>query len=253
MFAGTQLDYAYNTLDMNNMPFDNSMDYSPVDIQSSMQYSPDIDYLNDIPKNNSEKKVATPASRSTPVSQILQKTKQQESRELRGELREPQEIPNSTNIIYNPNAIDIPKHSPKPQGNTLTTSPQNMYDNMSFNKQFEQQQSLQQAQNYIRKLQEQVQEQSERMQTYNPQKYTEQVYNDEGYFDKIFSKKKEFIKLLQWSFIILFALSLYYFIDHYLQYYINANDFTFEKELCLRCLIPLAILFIVWNLRVFSK
>lgn len=125
-----------------------------------------------------------------------------------------------------------------------------MYDNTTFNKQFEQQQALQQAQAYIRQMEQQMQQRETINKT---ETYVQEKEESVGYFERIFSKKKEFMKLLQWSCIILFAMTMYYFIDHYLQQYITANDMTFERELLVRSLVPLSILFIMWNLRIFSK
>lgn len=74
-----------------------------------------------------------------------------------------------------------------------------------------------------------------------------------SYFDKLFGKKKEMYKILQLSLMITLGLSIHFVIDHYLQKYLAENDMSFERQLILRLLYPVAVLFIVWNLRVFVK
>jgi hypothetical protein len=77
--------------------------------------------------------------------------------------------------------------------------------------------------------------------------------NEQGYFDKLFSKKKEFIKLLQWVLIVLLAIAIHNFVKYYMYQYLASNDFTFERELVIRALYPIGIFFILWNLRIFGK
>lgn len=77
--------------------------------------------------------------------------------------------------------------------------------------------------------------------------------DNQSYFDKLFSKKKELWKALQVTFIILLAISIHFVIDHYLKVYINNTDLSFERELFIRLLYPIAIIFILWNLKTFVK
>lgn len=74
-----------------------------------------------------------------------------------------------------------------------------------------------------------------------------------SYFDKLFGKKKELYKVLQLSLIITLGLSLHFLIDHYLTRYLAEHEMSFERQLILRLLYPAAVLFIIWNLRVFVK
>jgi ABC-type bacteriocin/lantibiotic exporter with double-glycine peptidase domain len=74
-----------------------------------------------------------------------------------------------------------------------------------------------------------------------------------SYFDKLFSKKKELYKILQLSLIITLGISLHFVIDHYLTQYLTDHEMSFERQLILRLLYPAAVLFILWNLRVFVK
>lgn len=76
--------------------------------------------------------------------------------------------------------------------------------------------------------------------------------DSQGYFDKLFSRKKDFLKLLQWVLIVLLAIAIHGFIKYYLYQYLSNGDFSFEREMVIRALYPLGILFILWNLRVFA-
>ena len=74
-----------------------------------------------------------------------------------------------------------------------------------------------------------------------------------SYFDKLFGKKKELYKILQLSLIITLGLSLHYLADHYLGKYLSEREMSFERQLIIRLLYPAAVLFVLWNLRVFVK
>ena len=74
-----------------------------------------------------------------------------------------------------------------------------------------------------------------------------------SYFDKLFGKKKEVYKVLQLSLMITLGISIHFLIDHYLTKYLADNEMSFERQLILRLMYPLAVLFILWNLRVFVK
>ena len=122
---------------------------------------------------------------------------------------------------------------------TAQYSPQNsMYDASVFNKQYDQEQRI------MRAIQELKKRKEESVPSGNAQP---------SYFDKLFGKKKEIGKILQASLIIVLGLSVYFLIDHYLKEYLSNHDLSFERQLFLRLLYPLSILFIIWNLRVFVK
>jgi len=85
------------------------------------------------------------------------------------------------------------------------------------------------------------------------QSNNQQQGESSSYFDKLFSKRKEIYKVLQLSLIITLGLSIHFLIDHYLSKYLADNEMSFERQLILRLMYPLAVLFILWNLRVFVK
>jgi hypothetical protein len=122
------------------------------------------------------------------------------------------------------------------------------FDTDEFNKKYEQQ----------RKISETIQKNSYSQvpQLYNDTNkpiniiYTQQ--KQPSYFDKLISKKKELMKIVQISFIITLGISIYYFIDHYLTFYINSKDFSFERQFLIRLLFPISIIFIIWNLRIYG-
>jgi len=74
-----------------------------------------------------------------------------------------------------------------------------------------------------------------------------------SYFDRLASKKKDLIKFLHSALIIIFALSVHFLIHHYFGWYLSNNDVSFERELILRLLYPIGILFIGWNIMLIFK
>lgn len=85
------------------------------------------------------------------------------------------------------------------------------------------------------------------------QKMIANMEQQAGYFDKLGSKKKDVLRIIQLSLVIVLALSLHFVIDHYLKTYIKNNDLSFERELVLRLLYPIAVVFIIWNMKAFVK
>lgn len=85
------------------------------------------------------------------------------------------------------------------------------------------------------------------------QKLTANMQQQSSYLDKLFAKKKDVLKIIQFSLIIVLAMSIHFIIDHYLRYYIKNNDLTFERELILRLIYPLSIIFIIWNFKTFLR
>jgi len=74
-----------------------------------------------------------------------------------------------------------------------------------------------------------------------------------SYFDRLASKKKDLVKFLHSALIIIFALSVHFLIHHYFGWYLSNNDVSFERELILRLLYPIGILFIGWNIMLIFK
>jgi hypothetical protein len=74
-----------------------------------------------------------------------------------------------------------------------------------------------------------------------------------SYFDRLFGKKKELLRLLQMALIVTLGISLHFLIDFYIKKYISDNEISFERQLIIRIIYPLAVIFLLWNLRVFIK
>lgn len=85
------------------------------------------------------------------------------------------------------------------------------------------------------------------------QRLTASMQQQSSYLDKLFSRKKDLLKITQLSLIVVLALSVHFLVDNYLKNYIKSNDFTFERELIIRLLYPLSVLFILWNLKTFVR
>lgn len=220
MLSGSQLDFAYNTLDIDN-GFEGGNDtFAPAG-------------LNDMILEREK-----PLMPSKQVQQVDRQRQMQMQPEKAADLM-PKGLPIQ--------AKDIPGlHSPQQQQPPVVQSQKKKqqepyYDASSFNKQFEQQQ---QVNAYLKQLQSQQYQQP-------PMQMQQQ--ESQGYFDKLFSKKKEFFKLIQWVLIIVLAISLHFIIKHYLKQYLSGSDLSPEREFMIRALYPIGVLFILWNLRVFSK
>jgi hypothetical protein len=85
------------------------------------------------------------------------------------------------------------------------------------------------------------------------QQLTSNMKQQSSYLDKLFSKKKDLLKIIQLALIVVLALSLHFIIDHYVKNYIESHDLSFERELIIRLLYPVSLVFILWNMKVFVK
>jgi hypothetical protein len=74
-----------------------------------------------------------------------------------------------------------------------------------------------------------------------------------GYLDRLWGKKRDVLKLVMFMLVFMLALSLHWVAKHYMKEYMDANALTTSKEFMFRMLYPCAVLFIVWNMRVFNK
>ena len=129
-----------------------------------------------------------------------------------------------------------PKQSPTPTQQPI------MYDANIFNQRYEQEQRILQMQ------QQQLQQQQQMQQV-----KTKAEANQQSYVDKMFSKKRELVRLLQFVFVIVLALSIHWIIKYYLKDYIEGNEVTRWREFILRMLYPVSIFFILWNLKIFIR
>jgi hypothetical protein len=140
---------------------------------------------------------------------------------------------------------EIPQHAPAPpppkQASPAPKQPPPEEPVYDFNKEFEKMQAA--------KAQYMLQAQAPIVVVPSP---TPAPVDTQGYFDKLFSRKKDFLKLLQWVLIVLLAIAIHGFIKYYLYQYLSNGDFSFEREIVIRALYPLGILFVLWNLRVFA-
>jgi hypothetical protein len=85
------------------------------------------------------------------------------------------------------------------------------------------------------------------------QMITANIQDQTSYIDRLFSKKKDMLRVFQLSLVVVLGISIHFLIDHYLRDYIKNSDLSFERELLLRVLYPVALLFILWNMKAFSK
>lgn len=109
----------------------------------------------------------------------------------------------------------------------------NGFDSAAFHKQFDMQKRQQQANAMMQHYQMPTQH---------------YAAHEDTYWDKLGQKKKDVWRFLQSGLIILFAISIHYLIDHLMRWYLTNNDVSFEREMLLRLLYPVAVIFIAWNI-----
>lgn len=114
------------------------------------------------------------------------------------------------------------------------------FDASSFNKQFDTNQEAMR-----RRMQQQMQQQQ--MQQMMMPAYAYPPHED-GYWDKMVNKKKDIWKFMQSGLIILFAISIHFLIDFLLKHYLETHEISFERELFIRMIYPIAVIFIAWNI-----
>lgn len=77
--------------------------------------------------------------------------------------------------------------------------------------------------------------------------------NSVGYLDKLLSKKRDVTKLIVFSLVVLLALSLHDVLSFYIKQYLDEAALTAIKEFCVRIIYPIVILFVLWNIKAFTK
>lgn len=70
-----------------------------------------------------------------------------------------------------------------------------------------------------------------------------------SYIDKMIGKKKDLVKVISLALIIVLAISTFSFIDFYVKDLSAGSHLTFKQELGIRGLLPLVIVFILWNMK----
>lgn len=74
------------------------------------------------------------------------------------------------------------------------------------------------------------------------------ISQEPSYLDRLGSKKKEVLKFIQSGLIILFAISLHFIVDSYLKHYLHMYDITFGREMIIRILYSVLVVFVAWNI-----
>jgi hypothetical protein len=74
-----------------------------------------------------------------------------------------------------------------------------------------------------------------------------------GYIDKLLSKKKDIMKLVVITMVVLLAMSVHWFACHYLKKYLEDAMLGEGKEFLVRLMYPALVLLLLWNMKVFSK
>jgi len=69
------------------------------------------------------------------------------------------------------------------------------------------------------------------------------------YYDAMVNKRKDVLKMVCISVIILLAISCHNVVDFGLKEFIMNNDFSFKQELGVRMIYPAVVLFLLWNIK----
>lgn len=78
------------------------------------------------------------------------------------------------------------------------------------------------------------------------------AYEDDNYFEALWAKRRDVVKLIILSLVVLLAVSAHSTVTHYLKEYIESNPMlTDPQQIALRCAYPLAVLFLLWNTKAF--
>jgi hypothetical protein len=133
-----------------------------------------------------------------------------------------------------------------PQGPPIKQEVQPTFNKELFNQQYEQEQRIAKA---IQELKKQKESFNAALQAAPAPPQQEGV----SYIDKLTSKKKELGRMLQYALIIALGLSIHFLVDEYIKYYIANNDVSIERQIIIKLLYPLSLVFIIWNLKAFVR
>lgn len=75
------------------------------------------------------------------------------------------------------------------------------------------------------------------------------VQKSASYFDAMVNKRKDVLKMVSFAAIILLAISVHNVVDFGLKEFILSNEFSFKQEVGIRLVYPLAVVFLLWNLK----
>ena len=84
-----------------------------------------------------------------------------------------------------------------------------------------------------------------------PKAMQQKPYEQKGYLDILFTRKRDIMKLVILSMVIVLGISVHSFIDFALNESIVIYKMNFKKEVILRAIYPIVLFFIMWNLKAF--
>jgi hypothetical protein len=237
MLEGTELSYAYSSI------MDSNQDYNDIsDLVAEVQQiaSSNVAKSKEYKRQNTQpgyvnNNTSLPNNALTQQLAAMQKQYNQQSQNTQSQYTQPQYTqPQNSKPQYAQPQYTQPQYAQQPP-----QKPQ--YDINMFNKQFEQEQKIATLMNEIK---------AQKAKQYS--QYQQPIYED-TYWDKMTNKKKELMRFVQSGLIVLFAISLHFVIDFVLKHYLQANDVSYNREVIIRILYPMGILFISWNIIAFIK
>lgn len=128
------------------------------------------------------------------------------------------------------------------QATRPTSNPQPSFDPDFFNKQFMAAQQMRNTPQYVYPAGTQY---AAPIMQHN---YNNYISQEPSYLDRLGSKKKEVLKFIQSGLIILFAISLHFVVDGYLKHYLHMYDISFGREMIIRILYSVLVVFVAWNI-----
>jgi hypothetical protein len=116
---------------------------------------------------------------------------------------------------------------------------------------------IQQPEMYQQSQQQQQQQQHQQHQQSRQQQH-QQLHSwtrepQGGMFDSFWSKKRDVMKLIQWSLVVLLGLSLHFAFKYGIKRYIKDNDLSYNKEYMIKCFYPLGVILVMWTLKAFGR
>lgn len=150
--------------------------------------------------------------------------------------------PHPQNIKHVPNYpqkhLQHPQQQQQQQSVVASGAQSFQYDANMFNQQYEKEKYLA----YLRKQQQlQLQQQA-----------VNQKNKDTSYTDKMFMKKRDVLKIIMFSLMILLAISLHSAIDFWMKDLVAAYQLSYRHELGIKVLYPVIVIILLWNMKVWT-
>lgn len=146
-----------------------------------------------------------------------------------------------------PNVMEVPSQYAQQQQQHIPNVP----NNSTIQLQQQQQQQLIQQQLRAQQARAQQQQQQQRiLASQQQQPNTARTQEPtQSYFEVLGSKKRDIMKLIILSMMVLLAISIHSFVMFLIKEGLASSEMSFKQEIGIRLLYPIVVLFILWNLK----